>query len=45
MVVAQALIVGLGRRLGSVANFQSPKNGNPVATTRTLAKDGRGGTS
>jgi DNA-binding MurR/RpiR family transcriptional regulator len=44
MVVAQAMIVGLGRRLGSVEDFQSHKNENSVASTRALAKDGRGRT-
>jgi DNA-binding MurR/RpiR family transcriptional regulator len=44
MVVAQAMIVGLGRRLGSVENSQSRKNENPVATTRALAKDEGGRT-
>jgi DNA-binding MurR/RpiR family transcriptional regulator len=42
MVVAQAMIVGLGRRLGSVENVQIQKNENFVASTRRLAKDGRG---
>lgn len=41
MVVAQAMIVGLGRRLGSVENPQIQKNENSVASTRNLAKDGR----
>jgi hypothetical protein len=45
MVVAQAMIVGLGRRLGSVEISQNRKNENSVASTRTLAKDGRGRTS
>ena len=45
LVVAQAMIVGLGRRLGSVENAQNQKNENSVATTRRLAKDGRGRTS
>jgi DNA-binding MurR/RpiR family transcriptional regulator len=44
MVVAQAMIVGLGRRLGSVENSQTRKNENPVATTRALAKDEGGRT-
>jgi DNA-binding MurR/RpiR family transcriptional regulator len=44
MVVAQAMIVGLGRRLSSVENPQSQKNENSVASTRKLAKDGRGRT-
>ena len=42
MVVAQAMIVGLGRRLGSVGIAQNPENENSVASTRVLAKDGRG---
>jgi len=45
MVVAQAMIVGLGRRLGSVEISQNRKNENFVASTRVLAKDGRGRTS
>ena len=45
MVVAQAMIVGLGRRLGSVETAQNRKNENSVALTRRLAKDGRGRTS
>jgi DNA-binding MurR/RpiR family transcriptional regulator len=45
MVVAQAMIVGLGRRLGSVETVQNRKNENSVASTRRLAKDGRGRTS
>jgi DNA-binding MurR/RpiR family transcriptional regulator len=45
MVVAQAMIVGLGRRLGSVESFQYRKNENPVARRRALAKDGGGGTA
>jgi DNA-binding MurR/RpiR family transcriptional regulator len=42
MVVAQAMIVGLGRRLGSVGIDQNFGNGNSVASTRGLAKDARG---
>lgn len=42
LVVAQAMIVGLGRRLGSVETVQNRKNENSVALTRRLAKDGRG---
>lgn len=42
MVVAQAMIVGLGRRLGSVENSHNQENENSVASTRDLAKDGRG---
>lgn len=42
MVVAQAMIVGLGRRLGAVENPQNAENENSVASTRSLAKDGRG---
>jgi DNA-binding MurR/RpiR family transcriptional regulator len=42
MVVAQAMIVGLGRKLGSIENTHSSKNENSVAKTRGLAKD-RGG--
>ncbi|MFM7333640.1 MAG: MurR/RpiR family transcriptional regulator [Tabrizicola sp.] len=45
MVVAQAMIVGLGRKLGTVANTQNPKNEKSVASTRKLTKDGRGRTS
>jgi DNA-binding MurR/RpiR family transcriptional regulator len=45
MVVAQAMIVGLGRRLGSVETAQIQKNENSVASTHSLAKDGRGRTS
>ena len=45
LVVAQAMIVGLGRRLGSVETVQNRKNENSVALTRRLAKDGRGRTS
>lgn len=45
LVVAQAMIVGLGRRLGSVETVQNQKNENSVASTRNLAKDGRGRTS
>ena len=41
MVVAQAMIVGLGRRLGSVENPQNEQNENSVASTRALAKHGR----
>jgi DNA-binding MurR/RpiR family transcriptional regulator len=44
MVVAQAMIVGLGRRLGSVETAQNQKNENSVASTHGLAKDGRGRT-
>jgi DNA-binding MurR/RpiR family transcriptional regulator len=42
MVVAQAMIVGLGRRLGAVETDHNPKNEKSVASTRKLAKDGRG---
>ena len=45
LVVAQAMIVGLGRRLGSVETVQNRRNENSVALTRRLAKDGRGRTS
>lgn len=45
LVVAQAMIVRLGRRLGSVETVQNRKNENSVALTRRLAKDGRGRTS
>lgn len=45
LVVAQAMIVGLGRRLGSVEIVQNQKNENSIASTRRLAKDGRGRTS
>lgn len=44
MVVAQAMIVGLGRRLGTVENPQIEENEKSVATTRRLAKHGRGRT-
>jgi len=42
MVVAQAMIVGLGRRLGTIESDQIPENEKSVASTRRLAKDGRG---
>jgi DNA-binding MurR/RpiR family transcriptional regulator len=42
MVVAQAMIVGLGRRLGSVENTQNSENEKSVAKTHNLAKHGRG---
>ena len=45
MVVAQAMIVGLGRRLGSVENDQNKGNEKSFASTRDLAKDGQGRTS
>lgn len=45
MVVAQAMIVGLGRRLGMVGKDHNPENEKSVASTRRLAKDGRGRTS
>ena len=45
MVVAQAMIVGLGRRLGMVGKDHNPINEKSVASTRGLAKDGRGRTS
>ncbi len=45
MVVAQAMIVGLGRRLASVETIQNQKNENSIASTRRLAKDDRGRTS
>jgi DNA-binding MurR/RpiR family transcriptional regulator len=45
MVVAQALIVGLGRRLGAVENPQNSRNEKSVASTRVSAKHGRGRTS
>jgi len=45
MVVAQAMIVGLGRRLGMVGKDHNPINEKSVASTRHLAKDGRGRTS
>jgi DNA-binding MurR/RpiR family transcriptional regulator len=44
MVVAQAMIVGLGRHLGLVQNNQSSRNEKSVASTRVLPKD-RGGRS
>jgi DNA-binding MurR/RpiR family transcriptional regulator len=44
MVVAQALILGLGRKLGLVQNNQSTRNEKSVASTRVLPKD-RGGRS
>jgi DNA-binding MurR/RpiR family transcriptional regulator len=40
MVVAQAMIVGLGRRLGSIDTDQNTKNEKSVASTRKLTKDG-----
>lgn len=45
LVVAQAMIVGLGHRLGSVENPQIQENEKSVASTRGLAKHGRGRTS
>ena len=45
LVVAQAMIVGLGRRLGTVENPQIQENETSVASTRNLAKHGRGRTS
>ena len=45
MVVAQAMIVGLGRRLGMVGKDHNTINEKSVASTRRLAKDGRGRTS
>lgn len=39
MVVAQAMIVGLGRRLGAIENNQKPKNEKSFASTRRIAKD------
>ena len=42
MVVAQALIVALGRRLGAVENNQNVRNENSVASNRVAAKDGEG---
>ena len=45
MVVAQAMIVGLGRRLGSVENIYFTKNEKSVASTRAVAKDGSGRSS
>lgn len=42
MVVAQAMIVGLGRRLSSVENLQNSENEKSFASTRNLAKHGRG---
>lgn len=44
MVVAQAMIVGLGRRLGAVENPQNNENEKSIASARNLAKDGRGRT-
>jgi DNA-binding MurR/RpiR family transcriptional regulator len=43
MVVAQAMIVGLGRRLGSVESFHSKKNEKDIAKTRSVDKDAGGG--
>lgn len=40
MVVAQAMIVGLGRRLGSVENPHIQENEKSVASTRALTKHG-----
>ena len=45
MVVAQAMIVGLGRRLGAVGDSHIQQNEKSVASTRGLAKHGRGRTS
>jgi DNA-binding MurR/RpiR family transcriptional regulator len=45
MVVAQAMIVGLGRRLASVETAHIQKNENFIASTRNLPKDGGGRTS
>lgn len=42
MIVAQAMIVGLGRRLGMVENPQKQENEKSFASTRRLAKHGRG---
>lgn len=42
MVVCQALIVALGRRLGAVGNIQKPRNEKSVATNRPAAKDAAG---
>lgn len=39
MVVAQAMIVGLGRRLGAIENNQKSKNEKSFASTRRIAKD------
>jgi DNA-binding MurR/RpiR family transcriptional regulator len=44
LVVAQAMIVGLGRRLGAIEVAQNPENEKSFASTRGLAKDGRGRT-
>lgn len=44
MVVAQAMIVGLGRRLGAVGDSHIQQNEKSVASTRGLAKHGRGRT-
>jgi DNA-binding MurR/RpiR family transcriptional regulator len=44
MVVTQALIVGLGRRLSLVENSQNAGNENSIATTRPRSKDRRGRT-
>jgi DNA-binding MurR/RpiR family transcriptional regulator len=47
MVVCQAMIVSLGRRLGAarvlVENNHKPKSGKNVASNRAAAKDRRGG--
>jgi len=43
MVVAQALIVALGRRVSAVENIQNPETEKSFASTHCLAKDGRGG--
>ena len=42
MVVAQALIVALGRRLGTIEDNQNTRNGNFVASNCVAAKDGGG---
>lgn len=43
MVVAQALIVALGRRVSAVQNNQNAETEKPVASTSRLAKDRPGG--
>lgn len=44
MIVAQSIIVALGRRSGMVQSTHNPKDENSVAPNRALAKDGGGRT-
>ncbi len=43
MIVAQSLIVALGRRISLVENSQKAENGKIIATTRSMPKDGHQG--